>query len=409
MPVMTYTARTLNGKEVEGRVTSDSIQALRNRLSAKGLDPLDIRVLEGDDAAAGWNVDISGMFRRVSKSELRWVTGQLALMINAGTTIAEALDALVEQLEGKMMGDLLRNVSARVTSGSNLSDALKQHETVFNTFYISAIRSGEATGDLGQVFNRLEEHLKKRERLVSTIRTAMIYPTVLVFIGVFAMIVMLTFVIPKFIVVFQNFGADLPMATRLLIGLADLVKTNWYVIPISIVVPIVATIIVLNQPILKTALDTWVLRLPVFGSLTRVVQSSALLRTLNMLLEAGVPIVESLDVARDACTNQVFRKTVDSIKTGVLQGQTFSENVNSSTLFSASTKQMISTGERSGELGSVMGKLADHLDEEIDKSFARVSALAEPAIIVVMGAAVGFMAIALLSPLFQLTSIVKGG
>jgi type II secretory pathway component PulF len=410
MPVFAYTARTLNGKVIDGHGTFKDEAAMRINLSAKGLETLECHTKSNEDGTStGMNRALQNPFHRVTRSELRWVTGQMALMLSAGTTIAEALEALGEQLEGRKISQVLRAVLQGVNSGNPLSSSLGEHENIFGNFYISAVRSGENTGDLEDVFNRLEEHLKKRDQIMGRIRTALIYPTILMCIGILAVTVMLTFVIPKFIVVFGNFGAELPLATRMLMGTAAFTQTFWFPILALIIAVGGGTYWAFKNPLFRPQIDRAVLKWPVVGALIKSLQSAILLRTLGMLLKAGVPVVEALQVAEDACGNGQFKKTIRNITMGILQGDTFTSTFSKSPLFTPSTKQMVFTGEKTGSLSIVMERLADHLDEESDKSFTRLAALAEPLLIILMGAVIGSMAIALLSPLFQLTSAVRGG
>ena len=410
MQVMTYTARTLTGKMVEGKSKAKSEQALRVSLSAKGLEPLKIVVSEDAvESSSVLSAQVKNPFDRVKRSDLRWMTGQIALMLGAGTTIAEALEALSKQMDGKKLAGILDQIFVSVNGGSTLSTAFSEHPKVFTTFYVSAVRSGEASGDLEGVFLRLEEHIKKREQIMTRIVTAMIYPVILMLLGSSAILVMMTFVIPKFVVVFSSFGAELPLATRVLMSTASFMQAYWYLLILGVAGGVAGFVAVMRNPITKALIDRYILSVPVVGGLVRSIQSSALLRTLGMLLNAGIPLVDSMQVAQESCSNSEFKRTVEKISLGIIQGEGFSKNFCDSDLFDPTAKQMISTGEKTGTLAMVMTRLADHLDEEIDKQFTRLSAMAEPAIIIIMGGLIGCMAIALLSPLFQLTSAVRGG
>jgi len=410
MPVFAYTARTLDGNLIDGKGSFKDETAMRINLSAKGLETLKFQEdSNGDSAASGMNRALQNPLRRVTRTELRWVTGQMALMLGAGTTIAEALEALSDQMSSKKIGEVLNSILMGVNSGSTLSASLAEHEKIFGSFFISAVKSGESTGDLEGVFLRLEEHLKKRDLIVGRIRTALIYPVILACIGVIAVVVMLTFVIPKFIVVFANYGAELPVPTRMLMATAGFAQTFWLPI-LGFVAALVGTAYwMFNNPVFRPQIDRAILKWPVIGSLIKSIQSAVLLRTLGMLLKAGVPVVEALQVGEEACNNAQFKKTIRKVTTGILQGETFTSTFVKSPLFTPSIKQMVHTGERTGSMAMVMEKLADHLDEETDKNFSRMTALAEPLLIILMGVVIGSMAIALLSPLFQLTSVVRGG
>ena len=416
MTRMAYRARTIGGETVEGRTAAGDERELRLKLSEKGLELLASQEIPGkrararkEPAGAKWALPQVGFFKPVKSSQLRAMTSQLALMLETGTPLAESLGALAEQMEGEALGDVLTEVHGTVSGGSNLSEALGLHPRVFGTFYVSAVRAGETAGNLTEVFKRLETDMAKREDLVSRLRAALTYPAILTLIATGAVVFLVSFVLPKFALIFQNAGARLPLPTRILLGVTATFQSYWYLCIAAVLAPPVAAWFFFRTPDGKRILDNLLLRLPVVGSLVKTVQCSVLLRTLSTLLGSGVPLMESLEVAERGCSNTRFKETVSDIASGVLRGEGFSSNFSRSDLFSPSIKQMVATGERTGRMALVMGKLSEYQDEMAQKQVQRLSALFEPMIIVVMGGIIGFIAISLMLPLFRMSSVISRG
>lgn len=408
MSKIAYTARTLTGEIVEGIARGSDESEIRTTLSIKGLELLSSR--KAPDSRMLNFATLSARFKgRVKRSEIFWFTGQLALMLETGSTIVDSINALAEQIADDRLGRILKSVSVDLQGGSSLAAAMDAHPNAFNTFYVSAIKAGETSGNLVDVFNRIEAHMIRREELLSSIRVALTYPFILTLLCFSAVIFLVTFVLPKFTEIFERNGAVLPLPTRILLALSDFTTTYWYLIILGGIGSAICAYAYANSEIGRFRLDTIVLKLPVIGVLVNSIYTSSLLRIMGTLLNAGVPMTESMNVARDTCTSNLYRTAVSNIMSGVLRGESFSENFSKSPLFSPSTKQMIATGDRTGSLPLVMNKMANYLDRDSEKQMKKLSALVEPIVIICMGVVVGFIAISILLPLFRLTSAVKGG
>jgi type IV pilus assembly protein PilC len=362
-------------------------------------------------AAAGDKAGLRAglVFRRVKPRELLAVTEQMALMLDTGTTVVEALEALAEQTSNEDLAETLRHVARDVSGGFPLATALEAHPSVFNNVYVASVRAGEASGTLNKVFARLQDHLRKREEFASSIRTALVYPVILTILATGAIIFLVGFVLPKFRLVFANSGVPLPLPTRMLLGGADLVRLYWYAPLILVCALGTGAYLFIASPRGKLALDKFLLRLPFVGSLITTIQTSALLRIMGELLNSGVPLVEAMDVAGRACGNTLFSDLVRRISNGVLQGQSFAHSFCLSSLIPAPIKQMITTGERTGKLGPVMSRIAGFQEDAAENQLKRFSVIFEPMIIIVMGIIIGFIAVAILLPLFKLTAAVRAG
>jgi type IV pilus assembly protein PilC len=238
--------------------------------------------------------------------------------------------------------------------------------------------------------------------------TALIYPVITCCLAIVAVIFMVTFVLPKFVDIFSKSNVPLPLPTRMLMGISGFVTSYWYILLAAMIGIITAIYLALKNPVGSRLFDRLILWLPGVGDVAGTVQSSLLLRTLGTLLQAGVPLVDSLAVAKDACKNSLFKDFVASVTSGVLQGEDLASNFAKSEIMSPSIKAMVGTGERTGNLPMVLNSIADHLDSIADKQAKRLSAVFEPAAIIVMGGVIGFIAVSVLFPLFRLTAAVKG-
>lgn len=407
MSKMAYKARTLGGEIVEGHIRGNDVSKIRTILSIRGLELLNAEEVR---PSLGQGLKrLSARFGgRVKRNALFWFTGQLALMLETGSTIVDSLDALAEQTTDDRFQQILKSVSGDLQGGSTLASAMGAYPNAFDKFYVSAVRAGETSGNLTDVFTRLEAHMLRRGNLLSNIKVALTYPLILSVLSLSAVIFIVSFVLPKFIEIFEKNGAVLPLPTRMLLTMSDFTTSYWYLILLGAVCSAVGTFLYVTSETGRFRVDTLVLRLPVIGKLVNSVYTSSLLRILGTLLNAGVPMTESMHVARETCTNGQYKRAVTEISKGVIRGEGFSENFTKSALFSPSTKQMIATGDRTGSLPMVMTKMADYLDREAESQMKRLSALVEPAVIICMGVVVGFIAVSVLLPLFRLTSAVKG-
>jgi len=407
MPTLAYTARTLTGELREGKIRAANEDEARNTLSARGLEPIDLASIE---QAASRNIRVSTnlFFKPFSLATLANFTAQLALMLRTGTALLEGLDALAKQAHSQRARDLIEDIHNRVKGGATLTDAMAAHPDVFEPFYVSSVRAGEASGKLVEVFVRVEEYLQQRLEIRTRVTTALIYPAIITTLAISAVAFILTFVLPRFITVFERSGVALPVPTRILMAFSYSAVTYWYLWIAGVAIAIVGTYLFVKTPTGKRTIDFLMLRLPVLGPLTNSLQTSALLRSLGTLLNAGVPLLQALEVARDSCGNGAFRQLTEELISRVVSGGDMASIIRHNPLISPSIQQMIVTGEKSGALAEVMTAIANHLDNDADKQIKRLMAMFEPVVLIAMGVMVGFIAVSVLLPLFRLTSAARG-
>jgi type II secretory pathway component PulF len=346
---------------------------------------------------------------RVPAQQLILVTSQLSLMLETGNTISESLAALGHQTEGTRMGVVLNRVASSVAGGRTLATAVAEHPEVFPELFVSAVRAGEASGRLAQVFKQLELHMTKRGQLRESIRSALTYPTILSVLLLGVVVFAVTFVLPRFSAIFEGAGIVLPLPTRILMAIARGARQCWYLIPVAVVCGVFGVAIFLRSTPGKTLAHSLALRIPVLDNLVKNISISSLTRTLGMLLESGVPLTESIEVAKESVSSYPFREFAGEIQRNVLQGEGFAAAWLQSELVTPVDQQMAQTGEKTGSLPKVMTRLADHHDGQVDITLKRLTAIVEPMFIAIMGAFVGFVAMAVLLPLFKMASAVKMG
>jgi len=346
---------------------------------------------------------------RVSWRQLVVFTSQMSLMLESGTPIADALDALTKQLHDTPLGTVVAEVAADVSGGSSLTEAVSRHPGVFSRTFVSAVRAGEASGRLGEILRSLEVKMRKDVKLRASVRAAMIYPSILAGLVIMVAVLMVAFVLPRFAKVFQAAGVLLPLPTRVLLGLAAFVTDYWYLLIIGLGATGFGMATLLRSESARGALQRWLVNSPLLGGVARGTQVSALARTIGMSLEAGVPLLECISVAAQACGLKPFRELMGEVEQSVLRGQGFAFAFQESELVTPAFKQIVTTGERTGSLTMVLTRVADQEDEEIERNLKQVLAAAEPAMVVAVGGVVGAVAFSVLLPLFDLAKAVKIG
>ncbi|MBZ0252196.1 MAG: type II secretion system F family protein, partial [Candidatus Methylomirabilis sp.] len=343
---------------------------------------------------------------RLPLEDLLFFTTQLTIMMETGSHLTLCLAGLEEQTENKSLKKAIGRIKEQVKEGRMLSSALADFPDIFDGVYVSMVRAGESGGALYTMLERLTLVLEKRDHLRSSLKSAMRYPMILLGIAGLVMIVMVTFLLPKFKGIFADMGAELPLATRILMGSSDFVLHYWYVLIGVAGVLAVGAVAFYHHPVGRPLVDRLSLRVPAFGEVRRTVYNSIILRLMGTLMESGVPLLEAIQIARGTVTNVLYENLLDRVVHELTEGHTFSSAIAQTDLIPAITKQMIRTGENSGMLGRVMVKIADYYDRMIDSKLDGLGKVLEPVMIVFMGGFVGFIAMSLLLPIFKMSSSV---
>ncbi len=342
----------------------------------------------------------------VSQKEVMFFTSQLAIMLETGTNLTTSLEAICRQTTNPRMRRTLQAVVNDVTGGRTFSAALAQHPKVFSTVFVSMVRAGELGGFLNEMLNRVHEFQKLKQDVRSKVATAMAYPTVLALMSTGVVLFMVTYVLPRMTTVFEGKEDILPTITKVVMAVSHAFVTWWPAILGGAIVLVVGFIASLHTATGRGLFDRFKITAPVLGSLSRLLYSSRLLRTMGVMLESGIPLLDGVEVTRGTVGNTHYASFLTRVEQSVREGKMLSDSFETSTLFSPIMKQMVSTGEATGSTGMVMLRMAQHYEDEMTVKLKGLTALLEPAIVVAMGSVVGVIAMALFLPLFKMSSAV---
>jgi len=399
-----YKVRDKAGKMVSGTLEADSQALVVTRLKQMGFSPL---LVEEQKANLGKKELHMPWGNRVKSKDLAVFSRQFATMINSGLSLLRALNILAEQTENTKLAATIADVRSEIEKGSSLSAGLSKHPKVFKRLYVAMIRAGEIGGVLDSVLLRLAENLEKEVALKQKIKSAMTYPTVVFCMVLLILSGMLMFVVPTFKNLYRDLGGQLPLPTRVLIGLSDTAKKFWYVVVALIgggaygIKRWVAT----DKG--RGAWDAMKLRAPIFGSLVHKTALSRFSRTLSVLMRSGVPILQSLDIVRETVNNTVMSNALSDVALAVKEGESIARPLERHPVFPPMVVQMIAVGEETGALDTMLAKISDFYDQEVEATVDALTSLIEPVLIAVMGVAVGGMVIALYMPMFNIINLIK--
>ncbi len=399
MATYSYRAKTVTGNVSAGKIDATDKKMVVSLLRNRGMYPLEIselNLLEKDLKM--------GSGKKIPLKALSLFCKQFYTMIDAGVTIVGSLDLLRRQTENRKLANILSKVYEDVQKGMSLSEAMRVHKSQFPTIVISMIEIGEISGNLDTVLDRLSIYLEKDNRIRQKVKTSMVYPKVIGAIALVAVIFMMTFVVPNFISMFKDMGSQLPMPTRILLGISNVFKNVWFLLGASIVIP---TLIFAYKKFKKTEkgkfiYDKFILALPLVGKNMRKIIASRFSRSLSLMLKTGVPLIQALEVVGNLLDNEVVNKGIIKVKEDIKRGSGLAEPLEAVGIFPVMVTHMISIGEEAGSLDSIVEKVADFYDDELDASIGKLVAMLEPLMIVAMAIVVGGIVIAMILPIFSM-------
>src|SRR5437764_2485601 len=397
MAVFTYVGKTRAGATQKGEIEATDRTAATAVLRQRQILVTSIRTKPKD-----LQFKIPGFGGKVKETEVVVFTRQFATMIDAGLPLVQCLDILSRQAANKEFAKVITQVKTDVESGDSLAEALRKHPKVYSDFYVNMVEAGEAGSILDTILGRLAAYMEKAAALKGEVKGAMVYPAAIISIAIIVVVFLLLYVIPVFAEMFDSFGGTLPAPTRFVMALSDLVKHYiLYTIPV-----IVATIWLFKRFYRTTSgrltVDKLVLKLPVFGPLIQKVAVAKFTRTLGTLVSSGVPIIDSLEITARTAGNKVVEGSVLSIISSIKEGQTISEPLGRQAIFPPMVVQMIEMGESAGALDTMLNKIADFYDEEVDTAVKALTKLMEPMLMVFLGTVVGGMVVAMYLPIFKI-------
>ncbi len=407
MANFTYNVRSAQGTISSGTLTAESRIDALNSLRNQGMYVLELVEQDIDTPVHGAGFS-GGFFQRVKLDEMALFTRQLSAMVGAGIAITRCLDTLSKQQTNQYFGRLLQSIKNDVASGLPLSAAMAKYPRVFNAMVISLILSAEETGTLDATLEQLAESFEAEVRLRHQISAGMRYPMIVSVAALLVVTFVMIFVIPQFKSIFDSLGADLPMMTIIVVGLAVFMKKYWFLIlGLYFAVPWILNL-VNSLPGGRLVLDAVKLKLPVFGDLTRKIVLARITKVFATMLAAGVPILKSLSIVEQASLNAVYEKSIAKVRGGVKEGRTISGPLEDSpALYPPMVTAMIAVGEESGTLDHMLLKINDFYVMEVEATVRKLTALLEPVLIGTLGTVIGFIVIALWMPLFKVIQLIQ--
>jgi type IV pilus assembly protein PilC len=405
MPVYRWQGVSPRGETLKGEMEATSREAVMIRLRTQRIQPVPAQIKE-KNKGLDYEIKLPSIGSPVKPRDIVIFTRQFATMINAGLPIMQCLSILGAQTENKAFAKVIGAIRDEVESGSTLADATRKHPSVFTDLYTSLVQAGEIGGILDTILVRLASYLEKAAQLKAKIKGAMIYPACIVLAAVAVTAILLIWVIPVFAEVFKSFGSELPKPTQFVMALSDFVIAK---IPYLIATPIVAAIALryaYRTDGGRMTIDSLLLRVPVFGALLRKAAVARFTRTLSTLVSSGVPILDALSITSRTTGNRVVEKAIIEARSSIAQGKTIAEPLVESKVFPPMVCQMIAVGETTGALDSMLSKIADFYDDEVDNMVANLMSLLEPAVILFLGVVIGGLVVAMYLPIFRLGSVI---
>jgi len=403
MPQFQYEVKKGPGESATGILEAENQRAAAARLRDMGYFP--IRVVEYTGEEEKKDV-LRQALVRIRLRDRNVFFRQLANLIESGMPITRALRTLVEQAENPKMSKLIDTLRDDVQKGSSFAEAMERHPEVFSAVQCNLVRAGETGGMLEEVLWRLVAFGEQQEELRGKALSALVYPAFLLLIGSIAVFILISFVFPRFIEVFKDFNADLPMPTKIVMAVCGFMGSYWWAVLIGVGLVIAGLVYYLRTEVGRRHMDALLLRIPVVRTVVQKYEMARFARTLGTLLENGVPVLRSLRTTADTMGNAVIRDEVASILEGVTDGRSMSESMTQTPHFPPLVVSMFMIGEESGRIGDVTKRLADAYDLEVDRAVKALTALFEPLLIVFMGAIIGFLVIAMLLPMLTLSANV---
>lgn len=400
MPQFAYKARGMGGNVLEAVIDAPDQRTAMERLRAQKMI-----VLEINEAAPGL-LDALKKYNplapKVTSNDIVLFSRQMSTLVSAGVALVSGLNILSEQMENPAFKTVVIKVKEDIEAGLSIADALKKHPNAFSDLYVAMIKAGEVGGILDVILERLSTYLEAAEDLRHKVKGAMMYPMVVCTIAGAVTVFLLVGVIPTFKEIFAGFGAELPLPTRIVIGISEFIQTKWWLIILVAVGGGYGGAQFVKTENGKRLFDTNALKLPLFGPLLRKVAVAKFTRTLGTLVKSGVPILQAMETVAQTSGNKVIEKAIMDAREAVREGERIAEPLKKSGVFPPMVVQMIAVGEETGNLDTMLAKIADFYDQEVDVAVKGLTSMIEPIVIVIMGVVIGGIVIAMFIPMFEL-------
>jgi len=396
-----YTAKDKNGDSVNGTHDAESREEVLNFIRGKQLFPLKI-----DIKKASWNFDVNIDIQKVKVRDLALFCRQFATTLRSGITVVDSISILRKQTTSKKLSQVLDMVYDEILKGNSLSASMAKEPKVFPFLLINMIETGEVSGNLDNVMEDMADHFEKEYRLGQKVKGALTYPIVVSIVAVLMVALLLTFVMPTFVSMFDSFGAELPGPTKLLMGISDSLKYFWYLYILIIGTSTYLIKKYINTPQGRHRYDKFLLKMPIFGALNTKVVMERFASTISVLLSSGVDILQAIEIVQRVVGNEHIKESLEQVREGVRKGFGLGKTMEATGSFPPLVYQMVDVGENSGTLDFVLQKVADFYESEVETAIGQLTTMIEPLIIIVLGGVVGFIVISMILPIFDLYDVI---
>ncbi len=403
MPTFAYTARDARGQQVTGTVSAEGEREAIAAVRADGKYPITVRIADGGQRV---ETEMPAAISRMSRADLIQFSTQLSIMVETGVQLSEALECIARQAAKPAVRAIVSDIADSLQNGSSLSDAMSRHPRSFPQLYIAIIRASEKSGLLGKLMARATEYLRDEQQIIRRVKGALTYPLIMFSFALTTTTFLLAFVLPRFTVLYANKRAALPLPTKILMAASNFLVGHWPAILVGVATAAISAFFFLRTP---TGARTWhyvQLNMPLFGSLYRKLHLSRGLRMVGTMTGAGIQLLESVATAHDLCANSYFRRLWHDAGEQIQAGRQFSDALFACALVPPAVAQMIFSAEKSGKLAVVMEQVAAYAEIELKEQITSLTRYIEPIMIVLMGAIIGGVVMALLLPVFSLSKVI---
>jgi general secretion pathway protein F len=395
VPIFSYTATTMEGSVIEGVIEAAEEESAVEKLKNTGVIPLKLAAPKEESVGRFW--------RRSAKGDVLTFTTEISALLSAGLPLDRSLNILADISESKEMKSVIQSILKSIREGSAFSDALQRHPKIFSKLYVSMIRAGEVGGVLDVVLDKLGEFLETSKELKDHVISAMVYPVILVVTGGASIIVLLTFVLPRFTVIFAELGSALPLPTQILLSFSNALKSYWWLVLLALVAGWF-----LFRSYVKSSSGRYrwdAFKLKMAGDVIRKLETARFCRTLGTLIKSGVPLLQALNNAKEVLTNQVIASAIDSVSKGTKEGKGIAVPLSETRVFPPLALSMIKVGEETGQLDTMLLKVATTYEKGLREALKRFMSLLEPLMILTMGLVIGFIVVSMLMAIFSITDL----
>ncbi len=403
MPVFTYKAKKSPTEIVADEIEAEDLNSAISKLKREGLFPIFVEK-KGKEA---FRISSILVFKKISSQDINIFIRQLSSLIHSGLALAKALNSLKRQTNNKYLRSIIENLESRIQKGESFHSALNKHSEIFSPFFINIVRAGEAGGILDETLKRLAEIRDREEDLKSQLRGALAYPVLLIVVSVATVFVLLTFIIPKFVEMFEELGQALPLPTQILLAISNLFNNFWPILLIVIVVIIVAFKRYASSEKGVLLFDKIKLNLPLLGEVLRQIEISRFARTLGTLLKNGIPILEALRVTSRTTGNKIFAIEAQRFSKGIEKGKKLSDLMKEDKVFPPAVTDLVAVGEESAELEQILIDISESCEKESQMRIKTFMSILEPVLILILGTVVAFIVISMLLPVFEIDILLK--